>query len=247
MAAATPEAVESRIVEALASFGPDVEQVTRTATLRGAGHRLARPRRAGPDRRGRVGRRAEGRRHEVAEDGRRRDRPRGGAGSLMKRRVVITGVGAVTPLGVGAEPLLRRWAAGEVGISGRGRRLPRLRRQGAPVRQGGPPQRPLRPAGDGRQRRGARAGRLERREAVRRRADRLHPSPPASAASSRSRASTTTCATRATRPSRRCRSRCSWSTPEPRRCRCATACAGRASRSARRARRAATRSAPRCG
>ncbi len=35
----------------------------------------------------------------------------------MKRRVVITGVGAVTPLGVGAEPLLRRWAAGEVGIS----------------------------------------------------------------------------------------------------------------------------------
>ncbi|MDO8213425.1 beta-ketoacyl synthase [Conexibacter sp. CPCC 206217] len=34
----------------------------------------------------------------------------------MKRRVVITGVGAVTPLGVGAEPLLRRWAAGTVGI-----------------------------------------------------------------------------------------------------------------------------------
>lgn len=34
----------------------------------------------------------------------------------MKRRVVITGVGAVTPLGVGAEPLLRRWAAGECGI-----------------------------------------------------------------------------------------------------------------------------------
>lgn len=33
MAAATPEAVESRIVEALASFGPDVEQVTRTATF----------------------------------------------------------------------------------------------------------------------------------------------------------------------------------------------------------------------
>jgi acyl carrier protein len=33
MATATPEAVESRIVEALASFGPDVEQVTRTATF----------------------------------------------------------------------------------------------------------------------------------------------------------------------------------------------------------------------
>ena len=34
----------------------------------------------------------------------------------MKRRVVITGTGAVTPLGVGAEPLHRRWAAGECGI-----------------------------------------------------------------------------------------------------------------------------------
>ncbi len=34
----------------------------------------------------------------------------------MKRRAVITGVGAVTPLGVGAEPLHGRWADGEVGI-----------------------------------------------------------------------------------------------------------------------------------
>ena len=34
----------------------------------------------------------------------------------MNRRVVITGVGAVTPLGVGAEALFRRWAAGECGI-----------------------------------------------------------------------------------------------------------------------------------
>ncbi len=30
---ATPEAVEARIVEALASFGPDIEQVTREATF----------------------------------------------------------------------------------------------------------------------------------------------------------------------------------------------------------------------
>ena len=37
----------------------------------------------------------------------------------MKRRVVVTGLGAVTPLGVGAEPLHRRWAAGEVGIADR--------------------------------------------------------------------------------------------------------------------------------
>ncbi|HEU0019458.1 MAG TPA: beta-ketoacyl-ACP synthase II [Thermoleophilaceae bacterium] len=34
----------------------------------------------------------------------------------MSRRVVVTGVGAVTPLGVGAEPLIERWAAGECGI-----------------------------------------------------------------------------------------------------------------------------------
>jgi 3-oxoacyl-[acyl-carrier-protein] synthase II len=35
----------------------------------------------------------------------------------MARRVVITGMGAVTPLGPGARTLFERWAAGEVGIS----------------------------------------------------------------------------------------------------------------------------------
>ncbi|MBV8220335.1 MAG: beta-ketoacyl-ACP synthase II [Solirubrobacterales bacterium] len=34
----------------------------------------------------------------------------------MRHRVVITGLGAVTPLGVGAETLYSRWAAGECGI-----------------------------------------------------------------------------------------------------------------------------------
>ncbi len=34
----------------------------------------------------------------------------------MKRRVVITGLGAVTPLGVGVDALFERWAAGECGI-----------------------------------------------------------------------------------------------------------------------------------
>jgi 3-oxoacyl-[acyl-carrier-protein] synthase II len=32
-------------------------------------------------------------------------------------RVVITGMGAVTPLGLGAETLFRRWAGGECAIS----------------------------------------------------------------------------------------------------------------------------------
>src|SRR5688572_25750701 len=34
----------------------------------------------------------------------------------MRERVAITGVGAVSPLGTGAEPLLERWCAGETGI-----------------------------------------------------------------------------------------------------------------------------------
>ena len=36
----------------------------------------------------------------------------------MRRRVVITGVGAVTPLGMGARTLFERWCAGAVGIDG---------------------------------------------------------------------------------------------------------------------------------
>jgi 3-oxoacyl-[acyl-carrier-protein] synthase II len=40
----------------------------------------------------------------------------GEGGAPVKRRVVVTGLGAVTPLGVGATPLYERWLAGQCGI-----------------------------------------------------------------------------------------------------------------------------------
>jgi 3-oxoacyl-[acyl-carrier-protein] synthase II len=39
------------------------------------------------------------------------------SGMPERRKVVVTGLGAVTPLGLGAETLHERWAAGEVGIA----------------------------------------------------------------------------------------------------------------------------------
>ena len=91
----------------------------------------------------------------------------------MKRRVVITGVGAVTPLGVGARTLHERWASGVCGIAdGAGRcdefepgehlsvkearRLDRFAQLDAGIRRGGTDRR-----------------RLGRRAAVRPAADRL--------------------------------------------------------------------------
>src|SRR5215217_1025200 len=83
--------------------------------LRVARHRLARPGRAGSDRRGRVRRPAQGRRQGRREDGPSGGRP-GDVEAGMTRSVVIAGVGAVTPLGVGARTLHERWSAGVSGI-----------------------------------------------------------------------------------------------------------------------------------
>ena len=55
----------------------------------------------------------------------------------MKRDVVITGVGAVTPLGVGARTLHERWTRGPVRDRGRPRALRRVRCPRAPVGEGG--------------------------------------------------------------------------------------------------------------
>ena len=81
---------------------------------------------------------------------------------FMSREVVITGIGAVTPLGVGARTLHERWSAGVVGIEDGEGVAPEFEPDRAPLRQGGraaptasrssrwsrPTRRSPRPAGD---------------------------------------------------------------------------------------------------
>src|SRR4029078_723499 len=63
----------------------------------------------------RLRRTRQGRRGRQDQDRRRRRRP-GGEPRGMKREVAITGLGAVSPLGVGARTLHERWTAGQSGI-----------------------------------------------------------------------------------------------------------------------------------
>src|SRR5436190_3999664 len=84
--------------------------------VRGARRRLTRPRRAVADRRGRVRRQVQVVGRREPEDGRRRDRLHRREQVVVMREVVVTGVGAITPLGVGADTLFTRWAAGEVAV-----------------------------------------------------------------------------------------------------------------------------------
>ena len=93
----------------------------------------------------------------------------------MSRSVVITGMGAVTPLGIGARTLYERWLARPERDRGRQGRRVGVRSHRPPLDQGGAPRRPLLAVRDRRGRRGAGRGRLgdERREAVRLRPHRL--------------------------------------------------------------------------
>ena len=158
--AITEENVQKTVFEALPQFGVDEAADHARGDVRGPRRRLARPRRALADHRGRVRRGPQGRRRRQDQDRRRRDRP-GGAAGFMSREVVITGVGAVTPLGVGARTLHERWSAGVVGIADGKGAATRVRAHRAPLGQGGAPRRPLHPVRARRGRRGAGRGRLE--------------------------------------------------------------------------------------
>ena len=115
-ATVTPEAVEKTVFEALPQFGVDESQITRDATFEELdvdSLDLAELSQIIEDEYGVA---AQGRRRRQDQDRRRRDRP-GGEPRRMNREIVVTGVGAVTPLGVGARTLHERWKAGESGIA----------------------------------------------------------------------------------------------------------------------------------
>ena len=81
--------------------------------------------------------------------------------------VVVTGVGAVTPLGLGAATLHERWAAGVCGIADGEGRCREFVADRASLGQGGATRRPLHAARARRVDRGARRRRLGRGAALR--------------------------------------------------------------------------------
>ena len=185
----TPEAVEQTVFEALPQFGAEESEITRDATFEELdvdSLDLAELAQIVEDEYG-----VQLKGDDVAQDqDRRRRRRPGGEPSRMNREVVVTGVGAVTPLGVGARTLHERWRAGESGIEDGVGRCAEFDPTEHLLQEGGAPRRPLHAVRARRRRRGARRGRLGRRSCRTTPTASAASSAPASAASGRS--STTT-------------------------------------------------------
>ena len=194
-ATVTPEARrEDRLRRARRSSAPSRVADHARRHVRGARRRLARPRRA----RRRSSRTSTASQLKGEDVGKIKtvgdaDRP-GGEPRGMNREVVITGVGAVTPLGVGARTLYERWRAGASGIEDGDGAAHRVRAHRAPVasrRRAAPTaSRSSRMvAGD----EALREAGWARRAALRPDARSAASSAPASAASARSSTATTCC------------------------------------------------------
>ena len=159
----------ARVVETLASFGPDASQITREATFEELdidSLDLVELAQIVEDEYGVVLKGEDMKELKTVGDAIDLIVAEPRSALVPKTQVVITGLGAVTPLGVGAAPCTGAGPHGVVGIADGAGALPRLRAQGLPVGQGDPPAGPLLPVRAGRGRRGDRAGRLERRAAV---------------------------------------------------------------------------------